>query len=104
MTMERQNSIQRALFSEEPIRADVVNANRLATAKDSMQSWCLFIRDCRWSSRQKRALINRYRSVESVFSADAAEVRDTIQSKPRRVGAEVSHSLIAGDLQWLSAP
>jgi DNA processing protein len=39
-----------------------------------------------------------------VHSANAAEVRETIQSKPRRTSSEVSQSQIEEDLQWLSSP
>lgn len=104
MTMERHNLIQHALFPDEQIRPDADSATQRAIVKDSMQSWCLFLRDRRWSLRQKRALINRFRSVESIYAADTAKVHETIQSKPRRTSAEVLPSLIDYDLEWLSAP
>lgn len=75
------------------------NANNKAALAEL---WCLFIRDRRWSARQKRVLFEHFGSLDHVFNAGQADVRNVLQGMPKNAKSDVAQSAIKADLHWLS--
>ena len=101
MTKERLSSMQKnLLFPECLLGAGVTSGNCLK--QNHLRFWCLFIRDRRWSSRQKRSLFFHFGDVERIFNANYAEVCEVIQGQPRCISSDVDDKRIDEDLTWLA--
>jgi len=64
--------------------------------------WCRLIRDRRWSTSQKRTLINHFGSPELVLTAPVDQLSAIISGKPRNSVSLIDESLVQADLEWLS--
>jgi len=70
----------------------------------SSRHWCLFIRDRRWSLRQKHELLQRFKSPDVILSAAKKQFVGFVTGKQMSKSAQVSEKAIRADLRWLEHP
>ena len=66
--------------------------------------WCLFLRDRRWSIKQKRALLSHFKCVSKILNASCAQTNEIVKSKPKNTVSAIDPMQIHDDLKWLSLP
>lgn len=102
MTKERLSTVpKKLLFSCDSSSLGAITEHDICHKSES-ELWCLFIRDRRWSMRQKRLLLDFFDGVSCILNASHSDVFDVIQSKPKHLNSEVNEQLIVADLDWLS--
>ena len=69
---------------------------------DNMQAWCRLIRDRRWSTSQKRELLNALNTPQAILAAPRQRVKELISGRLLPPGPKVSEERIHADVNWLA--
>lgn len=71
---------------------------------DKLNAWLRFIRDRRWSTAQKFALLNTFSCPSVINALGESELRRVSLGRWRRPSASIKESAVAQDRLWLDQP
>jgi len=72
---------------------------------DNLILWLKFVRDRRWSRRQKHELLSKFGSLKSIYQASLEDQRQAVSGRLKRgldvFDAEALERMVEQDLSWL---